>query len=84
MPGVRMPVLIEQVRRAVGWLRDKCGSFGGDPGRLSASGHSAGAHLASYLFLEGPGEIDRPRYRGGKRKVLSGRHHMRPPYCVRF
>ena len=22
MPGVRMPVLIEQVRRAVGWLRD--------------------------------------------------------------
>jgi arylformamidase len=57
MLGVHMPVLIEQVRRAVGWLRDNAASFGGDPGRLSASGHSAGAHLASYSFLEGPGEM---------------------------
>jgi arylformamidase len=69
MPEVRMPVLIEQVRRAVGWLRDNAASFGGDPGRLSASGHSAGAHLASYLFLEGPGEM-RPLDQGLKSVLL--------------
>ena len=69
MPGVRMPVLIEQVRRAVGWLRDNAAGFGGDPGRLSASGHSAGAHLASYLFLEGAGEM-RPLDQGVKSVLL--------------
>ncbi len=56
MPAARMDVLVEQVRRAAGWLADQAAGFGGDRARLSASGHSAGAHLASFLACRGAHE----------------------------
>lgn len=49
MPAARMDVLVGQVRCAARWLEIQAKSFGGDPHALSASGHSAGAHLASFL-----------------------------------
>jgi len=52
MPSVRMGVLVDQVRRAKRWLVDKIDGYGGDPSRLTVSGHSAGAHLATFLFNE--------------------------------
>lgn len=56
MPGARLATLVGQVRRAAHWLHDNAGGFGADAGRLTVSGHSAGAHLASYLAASGPGE----------------------------
>lgn len=53
MPRARMATLIGQVRRAASWLAAHAQGFGGDPDMLSASGHSAGAHLASYLTAWG-------------------------------
>jgi arylformamidase len=50
MPAVRMEEIVGQVRRAFSWLHDKAQDFGGDPNRLSVSGHSAGAHLATFTF----------------------------------
>lgn len=50
MPGVRMAAIVQQVRRAKQWVLDNIASHGGDPGRISLSGHSAGAHLATFLF----------------------------------
>ncbi len=52
MPSVRMGVLIDQVRRAKRWVVDNISTYGGDPSRLTVSGHSAGAHLATFLFSE--------------------------------
>lgn len=49
MPAARMAGLIAQVRRAADWLVAEAPRFGGDPRAFSASGHSAGAHLASFL-----------------------------------
>jgi arylformamidase len=37
--------MVEQVRRAVGWVYRNAQSFGGDPGRLYLSSHSSGSHL---------------------------------------
>src|ERR671934_1884592 len=37
--------MVEQVRRAVGWIYKNARSFGGDPGRLYLSSHSSGSHL---------------------------------------
>jgi arylformamidase len=37
--------MIEQVRRAVGWVYRNAASFGGDPNRLYLCSHSSGSHL---------------------------------------
>lgn len=37
--------MVEQVRRAVGWVYRNAASFGGDPNRLYLSTHSSGSHL---------------------------------------
>ncbi|WP_271897204.1 alpha/beta hydrolase [Candidatus Phyllobacterium onerii] len=50
MPHVRLDVLVDQVRRARQWVHDHISRYGGDASRLTISGHSAGAHLASFLF----------------------------------
>ena len=56
MPGARLATLVGQVRRAAQWLHDNAAEFGADGRRFTVSGHSAGAHLASYLAASGPGE----------------------------
>lgn len=38
-------VLVEQVRRAVGWVHQHARELGADPERLYLAGHSSGAHL---------------------------------------
>ncbi|MDO8361159.1 MAG: alpha/beta hydrolase [Devosia sp.] len=50
MPAVRMEAIVGQVRRAVQWLGDFAGQHGGDPSRLTISGHSAGAQLCCWLL----------------------------------
>ncbi|MCV3738686.1 alpha/beta hydrolase [Rhizobium sp. TRM96647] len=60
MPGQRLEVLVDQVRRSVLWLEKHAGDFGADPRRLTVSGHSAGAHLASFLAATGPEETASP------------------------
>ncbi|WP_184401855.1 alpha/beta hydrolase [Rhizobium sp. BK650] len=50
MPHFRMEVLVGQVRRAKQWVLAHIAGHGGDASRFSVSGHSAGAHLATFLF----------------------------------
>jgi arylformamidase len=56
MPETRLPQLVDQVRRAAAWLAQQAPGLGADPSRLTVSGHSAGAHLASYLAATGPND----------------------------
>src|SRR5262249_56529899 len=37
--------MVEQVRRAVGWVYRNARTFGGDPDRLYLSSHSSGSHI---------------------------------------
>jgi arylformamidase len=60
MPGARMGALVGQVRRAAIWLGRQAHEFGGDPKAISASGHSAGGHLVSYLVCRAPHEAEFP------------------------
>ena len=66
MPVTRLAVLVAQVRQAVRHLVAMAPGLGADPARLSVSGHSAGAHLASYLAAQGVEEPppDLPPLRG--------------------
>lgn len=58
MPKARMATLVDQTRHAARWLSEHAATFGGDAKALSASGHSAGGHLASYLLARGPSEAE--------------------------
>ena len=60
MPVARMARLVDQVRRAANWLGRHASDHGGDPGAISASGHSAGGHLATYLVCRTPYEVEFP------------------------
>ncbi|RWB70527.1 MAG: alpha/beta hydrolase [Mesorhizobium sp.] len=73
MPSVRMATIVDQIRRARQWIHDHIASYGGDPGRLTVSGHSAGAHLATMLF------DDNTRPSGIKSALLlGGIYDLRP------
>lgn len=50
LPQVRMARQISACRRALQWVHAHIAEYGGDPMRLSVSGHSAGGHLAAMLL----------------------------------
>ncbi len=45
----RYPAQVDDVQRAVRWVRANAGRYGVDPSRIGAFGHSAGGHLAASL-----------------------------------
>ncbi len=52
VPQVRFPSFVEDGAEAVKWTRDHIAEYGGDPARITLSGHSAGAHIAMMLTLD--------------------------------
>ena len=52
VPAVRFPAFVEDGALAVKWARDHAARFGGDPGRITLAGHSAGAYNAAMLALD--------------------------------
>lgn len=52
VPDVRFPTFLGDSALAVKWVRDHIADYGGDPGRISVSGHSAGAYNAAMLALD--------------------------------
>jgi arylformamidase len=50
VPTVDMDELVRQVRASVAWLHRNVAALGGDPARLTVSGHSAGGHLVAMLM----------------------------------
>jgi arylformamidase len=67
MPGTRLAEIVAQVRSAARHVVRMAPEIGADPARFTVSGHSAGAHLASLLASEAPGDAgpaDLPALRG--------------------
>ena len=48
----RWPAQLDDVQRAVRWVRANAAKYGVDPERIGAFGHSAGAQLAALLGME--------------------------------
>ena len=46
------PAQLDDVQRAVRWVRANAGKYGANPDRVGAFGHSAGAQLAALLGME--------------------------------
>ena len=51
-PDVRMAGFMDDAARAVKWVRDNVGTYGGDPRSIFVMGHSSGAHMAALLALD--------------------------------
>ncbi len=52
-PQVRFAGFMQDGAKAVAWTKQNVARFGGDPGRIFLMGHSAGAHIAAMLTLDG-------------------------------
>lgn len=52
-PAIRFPAFVDDGAQAVSWTFARIGEFGGDPERVFVMGHSAGAHIAAMLALDG-------------------------------
>jgi acetyl esterase/lipase len=61
-PQVKMPGFMEDAARAASWASAHAAEFGADAGRIYLMGHSAGAHIAALLALDGRyfGALRRP------------------------
>jgi acetyl esterase/lipase len=51
LPGVTWREQLDDVAKSVAWAGKSIARYGGDPKRIFIGGHSAGAHLASYVAL---------------------------------
>jgi arylformamidase len=50
VPSVHLDELVRQVRASIAWVYANAKTFGGDPTRITVSGHSAGGHLVAMLL----------------------------------
>lgn len=79
VPAVRIGELVRQCRAALAWVHGNIARYGGAPGRIYLSGHSAGGHLVASLatMAPPPGEPDtRGMVQGGV--SLSGLFDLEP------
>ncbi len=72
-PEVRYPAFVEDGAAATRWTLDHIASYGGDPGRVSLMGHSAGAYIALMLALD-------PEWLGAARARLRSAVGLAGPY----
>jgi arylformamidase len=50
LPTIDLDELVRQCRAAVAWVHREARQWGGDPERITVSGHSAGGHLTAMLL----------------------------------
>ncbi len=53
VPDVTVAEMTGDVAKAVRWVHDHAGEFGGDPDAVFVMGHSSGAHLAALVCTDG-------------------------------
>jgi arylformamidase len=73
-PASTLDGVAESAIAAVDWVRGNIARFGGDPRRISLSGHSAGAHLAAEVLAH---DWDDPSFLSGM-IAISGIFDPRP------
>jgi acetyl esterase/lipase len=51
-PQVRFPAFVEDGAKALAWVHSHIAAYGGNPGRIFVTGHSAGAHIGAMLAAD--------------------------------
>jgi arylformamidase len=50
--GVQHPIHVQDVAKAIAWVYNNIGNYGGDSTRIAVLGHSAGAHLSALVCTD--------------------------------
>ena len=77
-PAVRFPAFLDDGARAVAWVQQHAREFGGDPNRIVLMGHSAGAHMASFLAFN----HEYLKRAGAKPEAIAGLVGLSGPYVL--
>jgi arylformamidase len=78
IPKVRLPHMIAQARRAIGWVHARIAEYGGAPASIHVSGHSSGAHMAGVLLTTDWAALGLPADVIKSGLVISGMYDLRP------
>jgi len=78
VPGVDLDELVRQVRASVAWVHANAKSFGGDPARITVSGHSAGGHLVAMLLATDWSQFGAPADAVKAGCAISGLYDLEP------
>jgi acetyl esterase/lipase len=83
------PAQLDDVQRAVRWVRANAGRYAVDPDRVGAYGHSAGGHLAAMLGVRDTRENSDPALEGYSSRVgavvtIAGQMDLGIPYPEEF
>lgn len=78
LPGVRLPEVVDQIRRAVVWVDKNRAQFRGGEGRLYLCGHSSGAHLSAVVLTTDWSECGSPSNPIGGAALISGSYDLQP------
>ena len=78
LPNVRLPTMIDQVRRGVPWIYKNAERLGSNPERLYMSAHSSGAHLAANTLLSDWSALDCPADTVKAAACVSGPYDLEP------
>ncbi|WP_170575272.1 alpha/beta hydrolase [Ruegeria atlantica] len=77
-PTARISDMITECRDALVWLASQADTLGFDPSRITLSGHSAGAHLATMVMATSANELARARLRVRDVILISGIYDLEP------
>ena len=78
VPSIDLDTLVRQCRAAVAWVHRHAIEWGGDPGRISISGHSAGGHLVAMLLATDWPALDVPADVVKSGCAISGLYDLEP------
>jgi arylformamidase len=78
IPTVTMAELVRQCRASIVWVFRQAASFGGDPRRITISGHSAGGHLVAMLMATDWAALGLPRDAVKAGAGISGLYDLEP------
>ncbi len=77
-PDARLGDMIDECRNALLWLAANASALGFDPSRVTLSGHSAGAHLASMVMATSADALARAGLRVRDVILISGVFDLEP------
>ena len=81
-PDVELPAIVDQVRQGFQWIHAHAAELGGDPDAMTASGHSAGAHLIAAALATGPALATPPRDMPRAAVLVSGIYELEPVLSI--